>query len=164
MSPTGNPERTFGGVSAEQMNGSGVLPASGACGPARCLARWFRTKPELTLNADTHPSMNRMHTPGLDLKTWRPLPPVQQDRRSLVLLEVTDFERRFAGTLEEAKGLDQMTPVELSTRAHRHSPLPNKRNTFCCACSLARRWTTLTDWHRYRHQQWPPLQSPHNWW
>lgn len=60
----------------------------------------------LTLNADHHPLMNRMHKPDLKLG------PGQQDKRSLVLLEPPDFDQWLAGTVEEAKGLIKLTPVE----------------------------------------------------
>ena len=61
----------------------------------------------LTLNADHHPLMNRMHKPdpkvGLD----------QQDKRSLVLLESQDFDQWLSGTVDDAKALMNLTPVEV---------------------------------------------------
>lgn len=60
----------------------------------------------LTLNADVHPLMNRMHKP--DPKVG----PDQQDKRSLVLLEPGNFDQWLAGTIEEAQALMHLTPVE----------------------------------------------------
>lgn len=63
----------------------------------------------LTLNADAHPLMSRMHK--LDPK----LGPDQQDKRSLVLLQPIDFDERLEGNVEEAAALIQLTPVETFT-------------------------------------------------
>ena len=60
----------------------------------------------LTLNADEHPLMNRMHKPDPKLG------PDQQDKRSLVLLEPQDFDQWLAGTVQEARALMKLTPVE----------------------------------------------------
>ena len=61
----------------------------------------------LTLNADQHPLMNRMHKPDPKLG------PGQQDKRSLVLLEPQDFDQWLAGTVEDANALIRLTPAEL---------------------------------------------------
>lgn len=66
----------------------------------------------LTINADAHPLMKRMHRPVLDPKTKQPLPPEQQDKRSLVLLEQQDFDQWLEGTSDAAKALLRLTPVE----------------------------------------------------
>ena len=60
----------------------------------------------LTLNADQHPLMRRMH------KSDPKLGPDQQDKRSLVLLEPQDFDQWRAGTMEDASALIRLTPVE----------------------------------------------------
>ena len=60
----------------------------------------------LTLNADQHPLMRRMHKPDPKLG------PDRQDKRSLVLLEPQDFDQWLAGTVEDASGLIRLTPVE----------------------------------------------------
>lgn len=60
----------------------------------------------LTLNADAHPLMSRMHKPD------PALPPDQQDKRSLVLLEKGDWQAWLSGTVEEAKRLIRLTPEE----------------------------------------------------
>lgn len=53
----------------------------------------------LTVNADTHPLMKRMHKP--DPK----LPPDQQDKRSVVAIESRDVERWLRGDLGEVRDL-----------------------------------------------------------
>ncbi len=60
----------------------------------------------LTVNADAHPLMNRIHKP--DPKQARD----KQDKRSLVLLEPQDFDWWLAGTVAEAQALMTLTPVE----------------------------------------------------
>ncbi|WP_353506438.1 SOS response-associated peptidase family protein [Variovorax sp. J31P207] len=61
----------------------------------------------LTLNADHHPLMNRMHKP--DPK----LPPDQQDKRSVIAIERGDVDQWLAGTMDEARQLMRLTPVEV---------------------------------------------------
>ena len=60
----------------------------------------------LTLNADHHPLMSRMHKP--DPK----LPPDQQDKRSVIPIERGDVDQWLAGTVEEAQQLLKLAPVE----------------------------------------------------
>ena len=55
----------------------------------------------LTLNADNHPLMTRMHKP--DPK----LPTDQQDKRSVIV------DQWLAGTMDEARQLMRLTPVEI---------------------------------------------------
>ena len=78
----------------------------------------------LTLNADAHPLMRRMHRPAIDPRTKVPLPPERQDKRSLVLLEQQDFDRWLAGTIEEARALVRLTPVEVFDAGPADSALP----------------------------------------
>ena len=59
-----------------------------------------------TINADAHPLMRRMHKP--DPK----LPADQQDKRSVISIEMADVDRWLAGTVKEAAALLQLTPVE----------------------------------------------------
>jgi hypothetical protein len=61
----------------------------------------------LTLNADHHPLMSRMHKP--DPK----LPPDQQDKRSVIPIAKGDIDLWLAGTVEEATRLLQLAPVEV---------------------------------------------------
>lgn len=60
----------------------------------------------LTINADDHPIMGRMHKP--DPK----LPPDQQDKRSVVALADSDVDMWLGGTQREAQGLLKAPPVE----------------------------------------------------
>lgn len=60
----------------------------------------------LTLNADAHPLMSRMHKP--DPK----LPPDQQDKRSVVALPPEAWAEWLSAPREAAAGLIRLTPVE----------------------------------------------------
>lgn len=57
--------------------------------------------------AEGHPLMGRMHKP--DPK----LPAEQQDMRSLIPLEAHDFDRWLTCTVEEAREMLKVPPVEL---------------------------------------------------
>lgn len=59
----------------------------------------------LTINADEHPLMRRMHRPELDKATKQPLPPELQDKRSVIPLEPADYDQWLAGTVDEARAL-----------------------------------------------------------
>lgn len=61
----------------------------------------------LTLNADAHPLMSRMHKPDPTL------PPDKQDKRSVIPLEVHEFDTWLAGTVEDAQKLLKLAPVEV---------------------------------------------------
>ena len=61
----------------------------------------------LTLNADHHLLMSRMHKP--DPK----LPPRQQDKRSVIPIERGDVDQWLVGTIEEAQQLLRLAPVEV---------------------------------------------------
>lgn len=60
----------------------------------------------LTLNADTHPLMQRMHKP--DPK----LPADRQDKRSVVPIAAQDVDLWLEGTLPQAAALLKLAPVE----------------------------------------------------
>lgn len=60
----------------------------------------------LTLNADEHALMRRMHKPDPKLG------PDQQDKRSVVSIDVVDVEVWLAGTVEEAAKLIRLSPVD----------------------------------------------------
>jgi putative SOS response-associated peptidase YedK len=62
----------------------------------------------LTLNADTHPIMQRMHKPDPKLG------PDQQDKRSVVSIEPTDVEAWLTGSVAEASAVVKLPDVELS--------------------------------------------------
>ena len=60
----------------------------------------------LTLNADRHPLMSRMHKPDPRL------PPDRQDKRSVIPIEVGDVDQWLAGTLAEAQELLRLAESE----------------------------------------------------
>jgi putative SOS response-associated peptidase YedK len=60
----------------------------------------------LTINADAHPIMSRMHKPDPKLG------PDQQDKRSTVAIEPADVDQWLFGTPEEASRLVRLTPAE----------------------------------------------------
>ena len=61
----------------------------------------------LTINADAHPLMRRMHKPDHNL------PPNRQDKRSLVAIELEDVDRWLYAPIEEAVELVRLTPPEM---------------------------------------------------
>ncbi len=61
----------------------------------------------LTLNADAHPLMQRMHKPDPKLG------PDAQDKRSVVAVEREDVEEWLFGTVEQARALVRLTPVDV---------------------------------------------------
>jgi putative SOS response-associated peptidase YedK len=61
----------------------------------------------LTINADAHPLMSRMHKP--DPK----LPADKQDKRSVIPIELADVDQWLAGTVAEASELLRVAPVEV---------------------------------------------------
>jgi putative SOS response-associated peptidase YedK len=67
----------------------------------------------LTLNANEHPLMSRMHKPEVDPVTKQPLPADKQDKRSVIPLEMHEFDVWLAGTIEEAQKLLKLAPVEV---------------------------------------------------
>lgn len=64
----------------------------------------------LTINANLHPIMARMHKPEVDKKTKKPLE--VQDKRSVVAIEEHDFDRWLTCTVEEAREMVQLIPVD----------------------------------------------------
>ena len=61
----------------------------------------------LTMNADVHPLMRRMHKP--DPKFG----PNEQDKRSVVVIEPGDFDTWLTGSLEQATALIRLAPVDV---------------------------------------------------
>ena len=59
----------------------------------------------LTLNADAHPLMSRMHKPDPKLG------PDQQDKRSVVAIEIADTDQWLFGT-DDARSLVRLPPME----------------------------------------------------
>jgi putative SOS response-associated peptidase YedK len=60
----------------------------------------------LTLNADAHPLMKRMHKPEPDL------PADAQDKRSVVPVQAADVDQWLHGTAQEAQALIKLAPAE----------------------------------------------------
>ena len=67
----------------------------------------------LTLQANDHPLMSRMHKPDVDALTKQPLPLHLQDKRSVIAIEQGDVDQWLAGTVAEAKELLRLAPVEV---------------------------------------------------
>ena len=67
----------------------------------------------LTLNANAHPLMSRMHKNEINKETGWPLPLHLQDKRSLIAIERADVDQWLAGSVEEAKALLVLPPVEV---------------------------------------------------
>ena len=61
----------------------------------------------LTMNADVHPLIRRMHKP--DPKFG----PTEQDKRSVVVIEPGDFDTWLTGSLEQATALIRLAPVDV---------------------------------------------------
>lgn len=61
----------------------------------------------LTINADDHPLMRRMHKPDPALAADA------QDKRSVIAIELADVEQWLHGTLQDAKELLRPPPLEL---------------------------------------------------
>jgi putative SOS response-associated peptidase YedK len=61
----------------------------------------------LTLNADAHPLMRRMHKPDPALA------PDRQDKRSVVAIELADVDGWLFGSVDKAAALVGLTSLEL---------------------------------------------------
>ena len=61
----------------------------------------------LTLNADRHPLMNRMHKPDPKLG------PEQQDKRSVVSVELDQVETWLTASPQDAAALVSLAPLEI---------------------------------------------------
>lgn len=67
----------------------------------------------LTLQANDHPLMSRMHKPDLDPQTKGPLPLHLQDKRSVIAIEQADVNQWLVGTVSEASELLRLAPIEV---------------------------------------------------
>ncbi len=67
----------------------------------------FESYTMLTLNADEHPLMSRMHKPDPKLG------PTEQDKRSVVAIELEDVDQWLYGTQRQASALVRLSPVDL---------------------------------------------------
>lgn len=65
----------------------------------------------LTINADHHPIMNRMHKPDPAYG------PDDQDKRSVVSIELGDLDTWLTGSIEEALELIRVPSVECISAA-----------------------------------------------
>ena len=65
----------------------------------------FETYTMLTINADAHPLMSRMHKPDPKLG------PAEQDKRSVIPVELEDVDGWLSGTVDEARALLKVAPV-----------------------------------------------------
>lgn len=66
----------------------------------------------LTINADDHPLMARMHKPDPRL------PPDRQDKRSVAPIELSDVDQWLYGSPDEAAGLVRAPPAEVCAASH----------------------------------------------
>lgn len=73
----------------------------------------FESYTMLTIHANSHPLMSRMHRPDLDPETKQPLPFELQDKRSVIPIEQADVDQWLAGTAQEAQDLLRLAPVEV---------------------------------------------------
>lgn len=71
----------------------------------------------LTINADHHPLMSRMHKPEPKF------PPDQQDKRSVVPIEFVDVDAWLTGSTDEAARLARVPPVEVFDAAPQPKPI-----------------------------------------
>jgi putative SOS response-associated peptidase YedK len=73
----------------------------------------------LTLNADDHPLMRRMHKPDPKLG------PDQQDKRSVIPIELEDVDTWLFGHQQEASRLLQLAPAEIFSAVPEAAPGPS---------------------------------------
>jgi putative SOS response-associated peptidase YedK len=66
----------------------------------------------LTINCNAHPVLSLMHRPDLGADK-NPLPPEQQDKRTIVALEARDWKQWLHGTRTEAAALIQLPVADL---------------------------------------------------
>jgi len=67
----------------------------------------FESYTMLTINADAHPLMRRMHKPKAD----RPID--AQDKRSVIPIEMGDVDQWLSGSVEDATQLLRLAPVDV---------------------------------------------------
>lgn len=71
----------------------------------------------LTINADDHPLMRRMHKPDPKLSAD------QQDKRSVISIEREDVDQWLAGTVADASELLRLAPVKIFDAERSSGPL-----------------------------------------
>lgn len=67
----------------------------------------------LTINADGHPLMGKMHRNELDPVTKQPLPLELQDKRSVISIALEDVDQWLQGSVDEASALLQVPAADL---------------------------------------------------
>ncbi|MEJ5148928.1 SOS response-associated peptidase [Comamonas sp. MYb396] len=67
----------------------------------------------LTLNADGHEIMGKMHKNEINPDTKKPLPIDQQDKRSVIPIELADVDQWLEGSIKDAQALLKLAPVEV---------------------------------------------------
>jgi len=73
----------------------------------------FESYTMLTINADGHELMGKMHKNELDPATKLPLPLERQDKRSVIPIAMEDVDQWLQGTLDDAKQLLRVPAAEL---------------------------------------------------
>jgi putative SOS response-associated peptidase YedK len=68
---------------------------------------FFQSFTVLTINADAHPLMSRMHKPD------PASPPDRQDKRSVIAIELADTDRWLLGSVKDAVALARPPAIEL---------------------------------------------------
>lgn len=71
----------------------------------------------LTVNCDDHPLLNRLHKPVRDQDTGDILPMDRQDKRSLVHVDLADWDRWLLGSVDEARALLVPQPSDVFDQA-----------------------------------------------
>lgn len=61
----------------------------------------------ITMNCDAHPLLNRFHKPDADLA------PRDQDKRTMVPIDVADHRVWLTGSIKDASALVRLRPIEL---------------------------------------------------
>ncbi|UXC19305.1 SOS response-associated peptidase [Comamonas squillarum] len=67
----------------------------------------------LTLNADGHEIMGKINKNELNPDTKKPLPLDQQDKRSVIPIELADVDQWLEGSIKDAQALLKLAPVEV---------------------------------------------------
>jgi putative SOS response-associated peptidase YedK len=124
-SRTGRAGRTCGGPSAAPTARRGAWQAYGTTGIDKVAGEVHENYTMLTINADAHPLMSRVHRPDPKLA------PDKQDKRSVIPLEADEFDKWLEGTVEQAKPLMQLAPSTslMPTQHMSRAPSAPKENS-----------------------------------
>ncbi len=80
----------------------------------------FESYTMLTINADGHPLMGRMHKPEVDPKTGLVLPLERQDKRSVIPIEAANFDQWLEAPSSRPSSCSSSPRPRFSTPARRH--------------------------------------------